>query len=833
MLRKISYFALPLVAVFLFAFKTLDEGTLEKIMAKLQAYRVANPQEKVYLHFDKPYYSAGENVWFKAYLFEASAHFPDSASRVLYVDLIDTKNGKTIQQDIVEMDHVGRGDFALSDTLKEGTYHIRAYTNWMRNFSDEFFFHKDIKIWQTSGAKLDMAKIEKLAEVADFQFFPEGGNLVQGLQSRVGFKAVNSIGKGIDVEGFVLDGKDTITAFQSEHRGMGTFPFMPEAGKQYIAKVKKRDGFYLDFPLPKPLEQGFAMAADNISSKDLLKVYIFNSNPQPAEKATDLFLIAQQRGNVCFTAKGTTGRKSFGANIPRSKFPADGIVQITLFAAKGVPQCERLVFINLGKQLSLKITSDKPSYKPREKVTLNLEATDSEGKPIQGNFSLAVTDADQVKSTGFEENILSYLLLSSDISPLASSNTYFANLKGTVEEPAYYFDKKNEEAARHLDFLLMTQGWRRFIWNTMLKQDSIPKPNYLVEAGHFITGKVLRPNGKLFDKPVKLTLMIKKAGLFMTSETDKAGGFGFYSLSYSDTTEVLVQAEKSNGGRALTLTLDGITPPKYVLTKIPYNPIEFDATEFDNFLKRSKEAIELEKKSSLNKNKVLEEVVVKGKKTEEPDVRRLYGKPQNSLEVGDFSCNGFSHPLQLLQGKMAGVSISPASGGNGFTANIRGAVNLQGAIDPLYLIDGIPTDASGLMSISPCDIETVDVLKGADAAIYGSRAAGGVIAFLTKRGNKNYDYSKQEALGIVTQKRLGFTTPREFYAPKYDQNLPQHVNPDFRSTLHWEPMIKTDANGKASITFWNTDASTQIRANIEGASLNGLAGFGTMVYGVK
>ncbi len=612
---------------------------------------------------------------------------------------------------------------------------------------------------------------------------------------------------------------------------MGTFPFLPEANKQYLAKVKKRDGSFMDAAFPKVLDQGYVMAVDNLSNKEFMKVFIFNSAIQPADKASELLLVAQQRGKVCFTAKGTNARKSFGANIPRNKFPNDGIVQFTLFDAKGVPQCERLAFVNLGRQAVIKITSDKESYKPREKVTLNIEATDVQGQPLSGNFSLAVTDAEQVKDSGFEENIVSYMLLSSDVSPLNPPNTYFAELRGKVEQPAYYFDKNNAEATKHLDYLLMTQGWRRFVWNTVMKQDSFPKPTYWVENGHSITGKALRPNGKPFDKPVNLTLMIKKDGQILTSTTDKDGAFGFYALSYSDTTEVLVQAEKSNGSRALTLSVDGITPPKITITKVPYNPVEFDAKEFDDFLKRTKEALELDKKLKLDKNQMLQEVTVKGKKAEEPDTRRLYGKPENSIEVGKISCNGFQHPLQLLQGKIAGVTVSPSGGS--YTANIRGSMNFQGPVDPLYLIDGMPTDASGLDAISPCDIETVDVLKGADASIYGSRSAGGVIAFLTKRGNKNYDYSQESVQGIITQKRIGFTTPREFYAPKYEKNLPEHVRPDYRSTLHWEPLIKTDAKGKASVTFWNTDATTTIRASIEGASLSGLVGAGRLEYGVK
>ena len=127
----------------------------------------------------------------------------------------------------------------------------------------------------------------------------------------------------------------------------------------------------------------------------------------------------------------------------------------------------------------------------------------------------------------------------------------------------------------------------------------------------------------------------------------------------------------------------------------------------------------------------------------------------------------------------------------------------------------------------------IDVLKGADASIFGSQAGNGVIAILTKRGGNNYDYSKDPTLGVSIQKRMGYNVAREFYAPKYDVDIPDHVRPDFRSTLHWQPNVRTDASGKASVTYWNTDAKATMRIIAEGVSTQGFVGVGKAEYGVK
>ena len=532
-------------------------------------------------------------------------------------------------------------------------------------------------------------------------------------------------------------------------------------------------------------------------------------------------------------AKGNETQKSFSVTIPKNKILDDGIVQITLMNAKGEPLCERLFFNNQNKQINLKITPDKANYKIREKVTVNLEATDAEGKPVEGNFSVAVTDASQVVTDPHQENLLTYLLLSSDVSNLSGTD-YYSALRGNIEQPAYYFDKENANANRHLDVLMMTQGWRRFIWRDLMT-DKEPKITNLLENGLEVSGTALKPNGKIADK-VTLTLVIKndkKVPQFMMETTDSLGRYGFYGLDFFDSTQVFVQGMKQNGGKNLEVTINPLKQsPRVRIVKTPYNPMEFNTQDLAEFLKKANEAIELEKKLKLNKDQMLQEVVVKAKKFEEPDPRKIYGRASNTIKVDQILCLGATNVFQMIQGRVAGVQVSP-NGNGGYSVVIRGVSSIMGSSEPLYLIDGMPVDADALSSISPCDVDNIDVLKGAEASIFGSRASNGVIAILTKRGGNNYDYSKDPVSGVTIQKRMGYNVAREFYAPKYDVNIPDHVRPDFRSTLHWQPNVRTDASGKASVTYWNTDAKATMRIIAEGVSTQGFVGVGKGEYGVK
>jgi TonB-dependent SusC/RagA subfamily outer membrane receptor len=838
MTRKITYALTGIILFISTAFTFTDEGKslTEKILLQLEKYRQNTPQEKLYLHFDKPYYMAGETMWFKGYLFDGNQHVIDSVSRVVYVDLVNETTGKLIASRTLKCEGSTHGDIALPDSLEEGVYHIRAYTNYMRNFSEDFFFNQDFKVWQGKVKnRLNDDKVGKLTQAADVQFFPEGGNAVVDLDCRVGFKALNILGKGVDIQGFILDNnKDTVVAFKSEHLGMGVFNYTPETQKTYTAFVKQNDGTYRPFNLPNAYEKGFTVAVDNLSNKDKIKVFIGNNSPKPAEKAGELVVVAQQRGNLVFMAKGTEAQKGFSVSIPRNKILDDGIVQVTLLNAQGEPLCERLIFSNQNKQLNLKVSSDKTTYKNREKVTVTLEATDAEGKPVEGNFSVAVTDGSQVLAEPNQENLLTHLLLSSDATNLTSGE-YYSSLRGNIEQPAYYFDKNNADANRHLDILMMTQGWRRFIWRDLMA-DKFPKMDSFLETGLSITGKAIRPNGKVSES-VTLTLMLKKEKLnpqFQMGMTDSLGRYGFYGLDFTDTTQVFVQAVKKSGGKNLDVTIDPQIPaPKVKIVKLPFNPMEFDTKELADFLKKANDAIELEKKLKLSRDsQLLGEVVVKAQKYEEPDTRKIYGRASNTLKVDDILCGGATNVFQMIQGRVPGVQVSP-NGSGGYSVVIRGISTIMGSSQPYYLLDGMPVDADAFIGISPCDVESIDILKGADASIFGANAAGGVIAIFTKRGGPNYDYSKDPTAGVSVQKRYGYYVPREFYAPKYDVAIPDHVRPDFRSTLHWQPNVWTDATGKATITYWNTDAKAKINIVAEGVTRQGRVGAAKAVYEVK
>ncbi len=805
------------------SFRPADDF-LPRLLDLFQKYNIERPLEKAYLHTDRAVYLPGETIWFKGYLFGGNTHLADTVSKVLYVDLVDVAaRNVRLRAQLRVVDSYAPGQLALPDSLPAGLYQLRAYTNFMRNESEAYYFTKSINLLQPDKPVVSAASP---ASKADVQFLPEGGQLVAGFEGRVAFKAINANGRGQTVEGFVLNNRnDTIIGFASTHLGMGVMGFRPEAGQTYTAFVKQTNGSLVSYPLPAVLPQGAVLQTDNLSSRDNLKVYV-QHNKTSADPNATLTLLAQTRGQVIQAAKIPLSRKTGVVQLVKKQFP-EGIAQLTLFDEANQPVCERLVFIDHNDRINVRIEAGKATYRPREKVELTVTTTNLDGKPLAANLSLAAVD-DRL-SPNLDSNratITSHLLLTSD-------------LTGLVEQPAYYFNPLNTDRAAKLDLLMMTQGWRRFVWSDVLA-GTPPAVQFPVERGLSLTGQVRKPNQKDIGGVVKLNFILTQTDTtgttprrqFLMGDTDEKGNFGAYDLDFTDTTTVLIQGTKGRANRDLIISLDQLLKPRITLVQPPYNPVEFNADDYAEFMRRTDEYMAIERKIRDNREVLLKAVTVKAKKYVETDSRKIYSNPDATVKFDQLNTSGRLSVLDVIQGRVAGVQVT----GTGFNARvqIRGAANFGGAIEPLFVIDGMPTDLQGAMSLNVQDVDQVDILKGASAAIYGSRAAGGVISILTKRGSPNYDGLNNPAPGTLVTKLPGYRPVKTFYAPRYDQKLPDGADkPDYRTTLFWTPTVQTGPDGKATVTFFTSDARNPIRIQVEGANAIGMPGVGKQTLRVE
>src|ERR1022692_961880 len=232
-LKTIRHFFCGLLLLSGPAFSQQDSAV---IPSRFDNYTGNNYQEKVFLHTDKTVYVTGDVVWVTAYIADAFTNQLSPISKICYVEILSADNKAVLQGKISIDSGKGNGSFMLAPSLRTGNYIMRAYTNWMKNFEPRFYFEQPIAVINP-GKKPENTPPDTLT--TDIQFFPEGGNLVNNLNSTVAFKISNAYGQGLDATGFIVTNRnDTVTTLRTEHFGMGTFSLAPKKGCTYRAIVR-------------------------------------------------------------------------------------------------------------------------------------------------------------------------------------------------------------------------------------------------------------------------------------------------------------------------------------------------------------------------------------------------------------------------------------------------------------------------------------------------------------------------------------------------------------------------------------------------------------------
>ena len=785
-----------LSAIVLGAMVMGNDDLTEKVKSNLNSYQIYYTPEKIYLHHDKPYYMAGEMIWLKAYVLDASNLKATSRSGVLYVDLLNEQNQKVDSLILPIQEGEAFGDFSLLDELPEGSYRIAAYTNWMRNFGEEIFFQKEIYIMNAQNEASPNNLVRQTGEI-DLQFFPEGGELIAGIPNDVAFKALDGNGYGIGIEGKIFDGEGKkILHFKDHFLGMGSFTFTPEASKRYFAKLNLKDGKILDIPLPQAKEKGYVLHIDEVTDPENILIRI-NSN---LKESPNLFLFGIAKDRLIHSEKiAFEPGLSHEIIIPKTVFPT-GVARFTLSDPLGQGLAERLVFINHRSKEIVAVQTEKKVFSQREKVNL---VVSNKSKTELSHLSISVTVEDLVQMPEYQENIQTYLLLSSD-------------LKGHVESPSYYFESDDIERQQALRNLMMTQGWRRFGWDALVSGD-FPVMHHANEMDLNIRGRLLRPNGNPIAKGDVMLFLKDKYTTFMLTETNDEGYFSFRGFYYKGNIPVVVQGSDSRGrkdnvvleilAKDYTLALNDhfLRLPAQISAQVPNNYVQQTQKLF--------QGIETEVWGMELGELLLEEVIVEGK-ADVFEPFKLHTRADAVIYREQLPIAPSGNILEILQGRVAGLQVTK-TGMNEFRAVIRG----QGT--PLYLWDGIPISESTLQSINQFDINRIEVLRGpGTAGIYGGRAGGGVIAFFSETGAGTEEINPEAGQHITLYQAPGYSRTRQFYSPSFEA-IGHDQLPDLRSTVFWNPTVMVKPNSKNELSFFTGDTPGLYRVIVEGISKEG------------
>ncbi len=478
---------------------------------------------------DRTQYMAGENIWFKAYLTDAVNRKLSENSNNLYVELISPDSGIIDRKTLRLETGLGNGDFHLPDSVPSGNYQIRAYTNYMRNFGDMFFFRKIIQI-ENQTEIIDAKENTTGIQISpDIQFFPEGGSLIKDVCSTVGFKAVNPDGFGCNIKGKIIssDG-DTVARFNSADFGMGCISFTPKKQLTYTAEGVCDTGVPFKVPIGNVQAKGFALAVTDFDNS-FFRVTI-NTNKETLEENSlkELFIQATSHHSLCVTAQAIMDSTSVSVLFPKKDFP-NGIACITLKDNTGIIYSERLFYVHKKNKIRINVFSDKKYYSPREKVNLKISVRDTSNNPVTASVSVAVVDGQQITGYETKPDIASYLLLQSEI-------------KGNIEQPYSYFDTTNRNRFKAMDNLLLTQGWRNYIWKQLANTNI--NMNYPAEKGLTISGRLRNSFGNkpLHDAIISMAIFDSKTPIYRFTNTDSTGKYSFNALNFAGKKTMVVSA---------------------------------------------------------------------------------------------------------------------------------------------------------------------------------------------------------------------------------------------------------------------------------------------------
>ncbi len=699
-----------------------NQGVENVFEKELQVQEVVLPNLKMKLDFEKKAFGAGDEVVAKLEL-NTNENKPLSNYKIKYVANL---NGQQLIAKAEETDENGmkyvKFNLPKDLTTNDGLLNIMIEYNGLTESISR--------------------SIPILLNKIQFTAFPEGGDLVTSLESTVAFKALNEFDKPADIEGTVVNEKGSyVASFSSFHMGMGSFKFTPKADEKYTVKITKPEGISETFDLPQAMPRGYVMNVDN-SKKGELTV---NINTTETETMS---LVAQVRGKIYYSTEVATKKGSNQVIFPTSNFPI-GVTQITLFDSKDIPRSERLAFVNKDKHLSISVETDKDKYLPREKVKMTVTVKDERGIPMPATLSLSVVN-DQLISFADDKsgNILSQLLLQEDI-------------KGKIEEPAFYFSEKEPKADKALDYLLLTAGWRRFTWEKLIS-DNLPALAYLGERA-IVAGTVLDAStGKVLSNA---KIKINNGGEY---ETDENGKFIFNKLDLSNPV-------------TLSYSASGYAPQSQYIQSYDQNltMYMYDNNYYSRYYNTVPSSSGVGRAVDMDAMEMAPEEMSMGGGGDMKVAAVRKERPMKMADVKDKSAK-------------KGIPAMP------FNENLA-----------------VPNDDRNQPVLAEKRRDNKEDESNNSKNIVGPRSEDA-------RASR---FRMAEAQKVVQQQNImTYYRARQFAAPAYDKQETVETRTDFRNTIYWNANVEVDRSGSKTLEFYASDDITSFRTTVEGVATDGTVG---------
>ncbi len=765
----------------LFQNRSLSQIAQDSLISNFYGFSQIYTPEKLFIHTDKSLYVAGETIWFKGYLENSSYINSTEDSRFIYVELYK-KDSLIHRVKIKHSDNGFPGYIETLHTLTSGKYTLRAYTSWMRNFEPEFMFYKTVEIFNPF-----LSATKKVADIspdsiASVMFFPESGLLIQDNFSVIAFKATNAYGRGVSATGTVYNSKDSvISSFRTEHNGMGTIRLFCAQGESYYVLINDSTGIFFRADLPRPSETG---AVINVTKKDD-NVFINTKVSSTHLKQGANLIIHDGSEILMFVNISDYTERLF---VIKEEALSEGINHVIIMDNFANIAAERLFFKFPAKTSKILLSSSNPDmeYTPGESAEINLSVSDALGNPVQGEFSVSVTDSFLVPFNYDSDNLVSYMLLSSQ-------------LEGYIEFPAQYFRSDFDNRERAMDLLMMVHGWRYYDLPSVFKSGLL-SVKYPKEVTQTISGRA--SSNFRNTKRAIISVYAPEINLAESAKLNRDGYFYITDLDFPDSTYFLISCTGREGQRNYYLEIDNQQFPSLHNYKTPYG--------ISSVAGRKKPAYEQlfidtggASAFTLESAKITAEPTLKYNPSpfgQRFDKRQIRQQEDLDLYTGTSLLDYVVLTFPGLQ-----YGTSEEDGRRTITSTRSSSITGEPGTPLLYLNRLQVQSTADLDNYTIDDVENVAFLKGNDGFLF--RTLWGVILVTLKYGHASMPNKSYNSM-IVTH--LGWQKPAQFYSDH-----------QARTTLYWNPSVKTDSEGNTSVVFNNSNRNTRYNISIEGYSISG------------
>jgi len=768
--------------------------TEEDPVGRLEEVAAGAFNQKLYLHLDNHHYHAGDYIWFKAYLLDGVTHRYVPGETNVYVEMIDSRGRLVKKQILKSVNGISWGDFRLSDSIPDGNYLVRAYTNPMRNMGEAFLFNRNIyvsnpgfrdyiRLREIIGNRLFNRSLERKASQYEFAFHAEGGTLVQGLPSRLAFRATDLLGGGVPAEGRILDRHGNVVAeFTTGPSGRGVTAFSPEEAGGYTARVRLAGQRREErIPLPEVLPRGAVLQVR--PGDKALEVKVLTNSPPMMEPHAPVRLMVHTRGEVYFWGDADLRSGQFFKVFPYEELPA-GIAEVSLLGPGNTVLASRLVFVPDTDPFSISL-HEVAIEEGMGRVIFSVE--DSHSFPFYGNYSLSVRGLGE--SSGRKEAggslPRSFLLVESDTGrPLDS----LALLPGTV----------SGEDMAWIDQVMLTSRFERLDLEGVLS-GRIPVGRFEPSFGMTVAGRLIHPGN---DKPVpgqNISLSISNGFVTThTTQTDTEGWFEFADLGFDGmvTIELITSPLREGYHPRVHLDLGSIQDPSY---RMDFSTRPQEVTRKGPFWTRVRRQRE--------------------KPYDIPEyyspLQNYYGQPSQTIHVSERTEDNKT-VLDILLQRATGISFH-----NG-QLTIRGASSINLSSEPQFIMDGSFTDMRNFLSTNAREVHRIEIFSGPNAAIFGIRGTNGVIVGYTRRGGmfgrQSYEFNM-----------AGFYRPREFTADKAGDLRRTAEDDTYHPTLYWYPNLRVRSGERVRFDFQAPQGHDAFEMVLEGVGPAGRIISGTFL----